>query len=219
MENRLQPWYTHTSASQSLTWAPRSQTCQEWAKTSDGGPGSPPPDAQRPGEGRSFTMQCRHHPTRGRRPLPRPGCSKAPANSRLVVSGERESCQLGLCVMIPDVLAEKEGPRPASEPSTLSNQGISRLCSKVMLIGNVTYKLFSISLWTDICFVCSVPSASPGALGSLSLVEIPSGTGWESQDRRTDGRTGVVWCGWGSGAWLRVRVSVDPMLWAQRPAQ
>ena len=30
---------------------------------------------------------------------------------------------------------------------------------------------------------------------------------------------GVVWCGWGSGAWLRVRVSVDPMLWAQRPAQ
>ena len=78
MENRLQPWYTHTSASQSLTWAPGSQTCQEWAKTSDGGPGSPPPDAQRPGEGRSFTMQCRLHPTRGRRPLPRPGCSKAP---------------------------------------------------------------------------------------------------------------------------------------------
>lgn len=153
-------------------------------------------------------------------PSPAPGAARPlPANSRLVVSGERESCQLGLCVMIPDVLTEKEGPRPASEPSTLSNQGISRLCSKVMLIGNVTYKLFSISLWTDICFVCSVPSASPGALGSLSLVEIPSRTGWESQDRRTDGRTGVVWCGWGSGAWLRVRVSVDPMLWAQRPAQ
>ena len=95
--------------------------------------------------------------------------------------------------MIPDVLTEKEGPSPASEPSTLSNQGINRLCSKVMLVGNVTYKLFSISLWTDICFVCSVPtSASPGALGSLSLVEIPSGTGWESQDRRTDG---WVWCG------------------------
>lgn len=95
--------------------------------------------------------------------------------------------------MIPDVLTEKEGPSLASEPSTLSNQGISRLHRKEMVVGNVTYKLFSISLWTDVCFVCSVPtSASPGTLGSLSLLEIPSGTGWESQDRRTDG---WVWCG------------------------
>lgn len=90
--------------------------------------------------------------------------------------------------MIPDVFTEKEGPSLASEPSTLSNQGISRLHSKVMVAGNVTYKLLSTSLWTDVCFVWSVPtSANPGALGSLSLVEIPSGTGWESQDRGMDG--------------------------------
>ena len=30
---------------------------------------------------------------------------------------------------------------------------------------------------------------------------------------------GVVWCGWGCRAWLRVRVSVDPVLWAQHPSQ
>lgn len=52
--------------------------------------------------------------------------------------------------MIPDVFTEKEEPSLASEPSTLSNQGISRLCSTVMVAGNVIYKLLSTSLWADV---------------------------------------------------------------------
>lgn len=90
----------------------------------------------------------------------------------------------------------RKDPAASREPSTLSKQGISRLHSKEMVVGNVTYKLFLFLSGQTFVLSALFPQVQAlSTLGSLSLVEIPSGT---IQNLRTEGQTdgcGVVWMG------------------------